>query len=356
MKAITSIFRLSPHFGGSWRGALLLSLLFFVSCQNNPMVKPSASGRPYEVLVVMDEEPWKGPTGQALVAVLTGDIAGLPQSESFASVSNVSVANFTNALKYFRNIIYVDIDGSIYSRVKMTFTRNENASGQYIITIHAPSQKAFIEWCEEKGDGIKALIHRGELNRMADQLKRKYSGKTYDMVKETFDCRLYVPVDLSCFKQGENFVWTSTPGNQMNICVYSYPYEGPQTFNKAYCLAKRDSIMGANIPGGREGSCMGTDTLSVDVTDIVVRGGYACEARGLWKMTKEFLGGPFVSHSRVDTINNRVIVAEGFVMEFDKLNRTMMRTLEAALYTLDLPAAAKEEKIENEEERTENKE
>ena len=61
------------------------------------------------------------------------------------------------------------------------------------------------------------------------------------------------------------------------------------------------------------------------------------EARGLWEMTTEAMGGPFVSHSRIDTVNNRIIVVEGFVFAPDKMKRTMIRRLEAALYTLELP-------------------
>ena len=54
------------------------------------------------------------------------------------------------------------------------------------------------------------------------------------------------------------------------------------------------------------------------------------------------MGGPFVSHSSVDTVNNRIIVVEGFVYAPEKMKRTMIRRLEAALYTLRLP----KEKVE----------
>ena len=50
------------------------------------------------------------------------------------------------------------------------------------------------------------------------------------------------------------------------------------------------------------------------------------------------MGGPFVSHVRVDRANARVIVVEGFVFKPDKLKRDLMRKLEACLYTLKLPA------------------
>ena len=95
--------------------------------------------------------------------------------------------------------------------------------------------------------------------------------------------------------------------------------------------------MKINIPGAQEGMYMSTDSVTVDVTPINVQGQYALEARGLWRMKGDFMGGPFVSHTRVDTINNRVVTAEVFVYSPNKLKRNLMRMLEASLYTLKLP-------------------
>ena len=96
--------------------------------------------------------------------------------------------------------------------------------------------------------------------------------------------------------------------------------------------------MRANIPGEHPGSHMATNHEFCDVTNMDIQGHYVQEARGLWEMTGEAMGGPFVAHSQVDTVNNRVIVVEGFVYAPDKMKRTMLRRLEAALYTLRLPA------------------
>ena len=61
------------------------------------------------------------------------------------------------------------------------------------------------------------------------------------------------------------------------------------------------------------------------------------EMRGLWYMENDCMGGPFVSHSRVDTETNRVIVVEGFVYAPEKMKRGLIRRLEGSLYTLQLP-------------------
>ena len=95
--------------------------------------------------------------------------------------------------------------------------------------------------------------------------------------------------------------------------------------------------MAVNIPGTLPTMHMATDTLCTMVKPIVVHDQYALEARGLWYMENDGMGGPFVSHSRVDTTRNLVIVVEGFVFAPEKMKRGLMRRLEGSLYTLNLP-------------------
>ena len=127
----------------------------------------------------------------------------------------------------------------------------------------------------------------------------------------------------------------------MSIVLYSYPYTDKKTFTLEYFLNKRDSVMKVNIPGGREGSYMTTQRDFVYVKDATVQGKYAQVARGLWRVQGDRMGGPFVSHSRVDEVNGRVIVAEAFIYAPESLKRDLMRRMEAALYTLQLPQADK---------------
>ena len=94
--------------------------------------------------------------------------------------------------------------------------------------------------------------------------------------------------------------------------------------------------MKRNIPGEKPNQWMQTNPEFVWTKNITVNGEFAMEARGLWEMRNDAMGGPFVSHTRLDEKNNRVIVVEGFVYAPDKMKRTMLRRLEAALYTLEI--------------------
>ena len=59
--------------------------------------------------------------------------------------------------------------------------------------------------------------------------------------------------------------------------------------------------------------------------------------RGLWKVVGDMMGGPFVSHIRLDEQNQRIVVVEGFVYAPETNKRNYIRRLEASLFTLRLP-------------------
>lgn len=317
---------------------LCLVTLLSGGCTND-MITPQASGRPYEVLVVLDTKTWEAPAGRALFDILDTDVPGLPQSERSFKISQTEPQNMDQVLRIFRNIIQVNIDRRQFTQTRMKFTRDKYAIGQIVLTINSPSEESMRQFCVEHRQEVVDFLTKTEMNRLIMDLKKKYSKVTYDLAWQMFGCRMYAPHELKSYKTGENFIWTSnnTASGLENICIYSYEYEGPATFNKEYILHKRDSIMEKNLPGEKPGMYMQTDTLCTTVKPIVVHGRYAMEARGLWIMKDDCMGGPFVSHSRVDTEVNRVVVVEGFVYAPEKMKRGLMRRLEGSLYTLQLP-------------------
>jgi hypothetical protein len=303
------------------------------------MVLPVASGRPYEVLVVLEDDIWEAPSGRALFNILDTDVPCLPQSERSFRISHTDPKHYDHLMQLFRNIILVNIDKTQYSQTRMRFTRDKYATEQIVLTINTPSQESLKEFCEQHRQEIVDFLTRTEMNRLIKKLEKKHSKTTNDLAWFTFGCHIFAPDELKSYKKGENFFWTSnnTASGLENICMYSYEYEGPETFNKEYILHKRDSIMEKNLPGEKEGMYMQTDTLCTLVKPIMVHNAYAMEIRGLWYMKNDCMGGPFVSHSRVDTESNRVIVAEAFVYAPEKKKRDLIRRLEASLYTLQLP-------------------
>lgn len=324
---------------------MLVAVVTLAGCKKlGKALTPMSSGRPYEVLVVIDNDMWERPAGRALFQILDMDVPGLPQSERSFHISQCEADDMSNALRMFRNIIMVDVNSSIYTKCSMHYITDQNAKEQYIITFQAPDEQTLCDYLIVNKQMVWNFLTRTEMNRLIAELKEKHSATAAKLAGDIFGCELWAPIELATSKKGEDFFWVSNNTSQgiTNLCMYSYPYEGPDSFTPQYCYAKRDSVMQVNIPGAKPGMHVATDTLRTTCSVIGVQKQFAYEMRGLWYMKnatsiEEVMGGPFVSHSRVDTINNKVVVVEGFVFAPEKLKRGLIRRLEGSLYTMKLP-------------------
>lgn len=306
------------------------------------LMMPNASGLPYEMLVVMDDAQWERPLGRAVFNVLDSDVPGLPQSERSFRITRVAPSGMSsNMFRIMRNILKVDIQ-NIYTQPKLKFARDVYAYPQMVMTLQAPDEASLAKYVEDNAQSIIDFFTRAEMNREINNLREEHNPEVSRLAKEIIGVDVWVPWELNKFKKGKDFLWasTNTGKKDMSIVLYSYPYTDENTFTLEYFLDKRDSVMKANIPGGPEGSYMATQRDFVYVEDATVHGKYAQVARGLWRVKGDRMGGPFVSHSRVDEVNGRVVVAEAFIYAPESLKRDLMRRMEAALYTLQLPQQA----------------
>lgn len=303
------------------------------------IMMPNASGLPYEMLVVMDDAQWERPLGRAVFNVLDTDVPGLPQSERSFRITRVNPSGMnSNMFRIMRNIIKVDIQ-NIYTQPKLKFSRDVYSYPQMVMTLQAPDENSLTQFVEDNAQSIIDFFTKAEMNREINNLREEHNLDVSRLAGEILGVDVWVPWEVNKYKKGKDFLWASTytEKKDMSIVLYSYPYTDKNTFTLEYFLAKRDSVMKANIPGGPEGSYMTTNHDYVYVEDATVQGKYAQVARGLWRMQGDRMGGPFVSHSRVDEVNGRVVVAEAFIYAPESMKRDLMRRMEAALYTLQLP-------------------
>lgn len=319
---------------------LVVLLTVAASCNrrqntNKPLLTPSSSGNPYEVMVVAEDSIWDGYAGRALRRVLNKPVPMLPQDEPSFHVTRIRPKNYDRIMNLFRNIIVFKIDDD-FRQGKIKFERNVFAYPQAIVTIHAPNTRVASSYITENTTSIIDFFYNEELNRQVESLNFSYNPIFSDSLKKVLGCDMLIPPDIAKMKIGKDFIWASNDGLQtvQNIVVYAYPYSTQKVFDKHSFIALRDTFMGRNIPGYNPGSVMQTNPECVDVRNYTKNGQFIQEARGLWEMSGDAMGGPFVSQSRVDSVNNRVIVTEAFVYAPSKMKRSMIRRLEASLYTL----------------------
>lgn len=319
--------------------SLSMLLLLMEACSSGPIVT-RATGLAYEVVVVMKRADWDGPSGQAIKKELTSDVPGLPQSEPVLKITYVEPSQFDGLLTYVRNILIVNINPSIYTKVSTNYEKDRWAKGQVVVNLNAPSAEAIEAYVKEHPKSLVDFFVKAEMNRAIEQLQKDYSTVVMDNLKNNHDLMLNAPANMTYYRDTTDFFWASNNANtgRTDLIVYTFPYTDPETFTAEYLIAKRDSVLKENLPGSFPESHMATETRAeVTYTPITVNGKYTGVMRGLWKMVGDMMGGPFVSHVRLDEKNNRVVVAEGFVFAPETDKRNFIRRIEAALHTLRLP-------------------
>lgn len=329
---------------------IALLALFLMSCgSNNERLLTSATGSIYECLVVSSPA-----VKEPVCSTMAGDMYGLPQMEAYFTVSHVSPAQFDDFLKSTRNILIIDIDEHKYTQVKTTHSRDSWSKPQAIVRIQAPSNEIFEEYWSTHGEVIRDWFVREELDRQI----RFYRANTNKGAREILNKQGYdllIPEDyilimdttLCLHDQMVNVLWCCNNKGPMrkDVMVYSYPYTSQEQFSNETIIQMRDNIMGQLVSAQVAGSHMGTEfkhfppvSRYVPTLRDSIGGFYAVETRGLWKIYDgEAMGGPFVSLTRLDQVNGRVVTAEGFLFAAGQKKRNALRQIEAILYTLRMP-------------------
>ena len=312
--------------------SLLLAFLSLASCDDGMSIKPRSSGEPYDVVVVTSDARARS----MLTRMLETPLAGLPQDESAFDVSYAADGTSLQSSRYARAIVVVDIDESRHTATRLRYEKDVYASPQMIVYVETPSADSIAADHGRIGRSLRSLLGRFETNVALRHLRKSHSPAREKEVERAVGCRLLVPSDITKTKQGKRFIWLSDDGSitMRNLCVYSAPGTDV-SFERMISL--RDSVMHANIKGETDSMYMTTERrIAPTMRTLRVGGRTVVEMRGLWQMQGDIMGGPFVSHTIVDTLRGVTVTAEAFVYAPGEEKRNIIKRLEAALYTLSL--------------------
>lgn len=344
----------------------------------------SATGSIYECLVVMNEEPltqdqlntvaklslvneasgYTEPvttTYDLVEAIMSADMPCMPQVEPYFRLTQVATAQFDDMFKPTRNILFVDIDPQKYTQLKTKVSNDYWSTPQAICRIQTPSQEEFVSYWLEHGTEIRDWFVNQEIKRQM-KFYRASTNKEARVILQQQGYDMLIPEDYIVIMDTVlggattyslrnpiavapevRLLWCCNNKGTMrrDLVVYTYPYTDENTFTLDYLNAKRDEILSRVVSASVEGSYMGTEykVFPPQMRAITVQEDeYATEVRGLWKILDgEAMGGPYVSHTRLDQINGRIVTAETFIYAAGQKKRSALRQAEAILYTLQLP-------------------
>ncbi len=317
---------------------LMMSVLFSSCTSTVAGGLVGATGKPGEVMLVLDKEYYETPAGSQLVHLLESSAPALPQDEPMFRLSRVNAEGFESFLKLVRNILIVNVDEKRFTETRLKSSYDDWARGQLVIRLNTPSMESLSEFLVRQETVIVNLFLRHELYRFADFLSGNYSSRASHLTDSLFSYKINVPRDIIHHKVGENFLWLSNAlmRGRHDLLVYSYPYANVKDLEPKRMVEVRDSVLKANIVGEFEGTYPATAKLPVMYRTVKLNNNspLRSEMRGLWEMRGgAMMGGPFVAQSFLDKKTKRVLVVEGFVYNPNKDKLNLLRTMEGALYT-----------------------
>ena len=362
----------------------LLAIILAACSKGTGRTLTSATGSIYECLVVMNDNPltqeqlneiaklslvneasgYTEPittTYDLVEAVMAADMPCMPQVEPYFRLTHVPTAQFDDMFKPTRNILFVDINPQKYTQLKAKVSNDYWSTPQAICRIQSPSEEEFVAYWLEHGTEIREWFVNQEIKRQM-KFYRASTNKEARTILQKQGYDMLIPEDYIVIMDTTlggattyslrnpitvapevRLLWCCNNKGSMrrDIVIYSYPYTDENTFTLDYLNAKRDAVLSRVVTASVDGSYMGTEykVFPPQMRAITVQEDeYATEVRGLWKILDgEAMGGPYVSHTRLDQVNGRVVTAETFLYAAGQKKRSALRQAEAILYTLQLP-------------------
>ncbi len=317
-----------------------ISLILITGCTKKERkgLLPMVTGKPGEIILVIDPYLWESNLGQFFAAFCNEPVEALPSDEPSYTLIHIPTDGFNRIFKNHRNIILTDISNQ-HTEPRIIVQRNVWAHPQLLIKVVGPKDSTTIVYLNENSNKLRNLLEVDERNRIIENYKKNRAKGIDEMLKQQHKVSISVPAGYDVGVDSTNFIWLTHEVADMTqgVLIYYYPYTDENTFTPAYLLNRRNEFTRKFVPGPVNGSYMKTETeYPVIFNENVKTGEYMVEMRGLWRLEKAFMGGPFISHTILDEPRNRIVTVEGFVYAPSLDKRLYIRELEAILYTFDI--------------------
>ena len=317
---------------------------------------PHAGGEIGEIILVIDSTQWKGAIGDQLKETLRAPMIGLPQDEDMFSVNKVNPRKLNNLLKTATNMIFVMTLDSKTAQSKtvrryftnqslnkiqqdtslwMTIRKDEFAKGQVALYLFAKDEQTLARKLDKNMSRIRAFFESVAQKRIKKKLYASRSTEAEKAIRESQNVSIQIPFGWDLAKNLKNFSWIRflEVDREMDIFIYQEPYRSQSIFSDIPGL--RDRITEQYLRDGEKQELFITRQGIVPVFQETVsfQGNFAKKSRGLWKISDNSGGGPFISYTIVDEATQKIFYIEGYVYAPAGRKKNFVREVDAILST-----------------------
>lgn len=322
-----------------------------------------ASGRPGEIIVVIDSTQWAGQIGEAIRTVFRKEVEGLPREQAMFKLNQVEPQSLNNVLKTVRNLIFVttmDSRSTGARVVRSYFTKSsleriqkdsdlfvytaddEFARGQKVMYLFGQTENQLANHIYANDNRLQTVFNNVEDDRLFSGLyKAKEVKGISNMLIEDHQCYMRVPFGYQLVVNQKGFVWVRQINDESdkNVFISYMPYRSESVFQEENLVKLRDSIAMSQLfeDPADPATHIVTDTsipfIPFQAQQTTFNDNFAVQMKGIWKTNNLSMGGPFLSYALVDEELNRLYYIEGFLYSPGKPQREFMRELKIILST-----------------------
>ena len=324
----------------------LYSILFCVlllACgdkkkDDNKIYLPDSNGKLNTISIVVDNELWEGSIGESIRDIFAAPLKGLPTDEPMFNMKQIPPQVFDGFAA--RNRIVLKIEkGNAEATTKIV---NEVfANPQTIAVITGKTNKDIIAQLIESKDKIIDAFNKEEVEEKLSRINKSL------LDDKSMEKSLGISIDMpSVYKIGkadDDFLWirkqlSGSSANTMDLMLYEVPISNISKGDSTIVdiVNMRNQITKTKIPSDDDIYMAVLDDYAPSMFTTIIDNKPAYEVRGMWNMKGATMAGPFLTYLIEDKINNRYLVADGYVYAPSFGKRDYIFELEAMIKSIKI--------------------
>ncbi|MFD1062589.1 DUF4837 family protein [Winogradskyella litorisediminis] len=296
----------------------VFSLLLLFNCndkKDNVKYLSASSGNINTISVVVDNLLWENNVGEAVREVLAAPAKGLPTEEPMFSLKQIPTQVFTGFVTRGRTILKIEKTDASASGIEIK--EDVYAKPQTVVIVRGKTNQEIINVFNENSAKIIDAFTKREV---AEKLRRINKSLLKDeKMEDALGFTIDIPSVYKIAKADGDFFWLRKalqPNKTMDLMFYSYPLDSIRKSDSTVVdiINMRDKMI-KNIPTEDDMVMQTEKAYAPSIYNAIVDNKPAFETRGIWEIADDKIpmGGPFINYAIEDKVNNRYLVAEGYV-------------------------------------------
>lgn len=339
----------------------LLFVLLLAGCASDVGDKfqapKHAFGSANGICVVADQELWDSPVGDSIRYYFAAAYPILPQPEPIFDLRHYTPEEL-NSDPYRKELRSYLIVGDIQDKSSSTMKTisqdlgpekmrkaNEQsdynvkvgydkwAKGQILVYMFAQTEQALITALKRNYPAIANKFQEADKAQIDATIY--FGGEEKNIaskIESNFGLQLRIPNDyiVAVDQPGTMWLRKETEVLSSNIFIHKMPYTSEKQLTKENIKAIRDTLGRDFVSTSIENTYMRTNDVDLPMITkpINLNGAYAIEARGIWDIVNDYMGGPFLGYLILNETKNELIYIDCFVHAPAKKKRDYIMHLE----------------------------